>query len=143
MNSLTQNLNEFFQHHWQLWLALLLVLVIIAINEWVTNKKQAKKLSPQEAVALINNHNATIIDIRETAAFQTGHIIESIHANTKEAQTTKLKSLQNKPIILVCARGQTAMTLGMKLRQQGYTQVYILNGGILAWQNAGLPLVKK
>lgn len=138
-----QHLNEFVQHHWQLWLALLVILAVIAINEWFTQKKQAKKLSAQGVVELINHEDAAVFDLRDAEAYQQGHIIQAIQANTAEMQASKIKPYQTKPFVLVCARGQQSMTLGMKLRQQGYTHVYILEGGMTAWQSAGLPLVKK
>ena len=91
----------------------------------------------------MNHENAVVFDLRDAEAFKKGHIIHAIQAGTTEIQATKMKPYQTKPIILVCARGQQSTALGMKLRQQGYTQVFILEGGMSAWQNAGLPLVKK
>jgi len=137
------HLNEFIQHHWQLWLALFIIILLIAINEWLTKKKQAQRRSPQGVVELMNHENAVVFDLRDAEAFKKGHIIQAIQAGTTEIQATKMKPYQTKPIILVCARGQQSTALGMKLRQQGYTQVFILEGGMSAWQNAGLPLVKK
>jgi rhodanese-related sulfurtransferase len=44
---------------------------------------------------------------------------------------------------LACDRGQTAFGAAAKLRKMGFDQVYVMQGGINAWAQAGLPLSTK
>jgi len=44
------------------------------------------------------------------------------------------------PIILICASGQRARTAGKQLHGHGYSNLYVLNGGLNAWKDAKLPL---
>ena len=127
--------------HWSLWLALVVILILLFINELLTLKKKAKELSPQLAVNAINNDGAVVVDIRDKEAFKAGHIIDSIHANADDFAGTKMSKYKNKPIILVCANGQQSPALAAKVGPQGF-QVQVLAGGITAWQTADLPLVK-
>lgn len=132
---------EFFTNHWQLSLAFIILLVITLVNELLSSKNKAKSLTPQLAVNLINNEGAVVIDLREKEAFKKGHIIDSINANAEEFTQPKMEKYKDKQVILVCTRGIQATTVAAKIRTQGFKPM-VLSGGITAWQQADLPLVK-
>ncbi|MFI4962970.1 MAG: rhodanese-like domain-containing protein [Legionellales bacterium] len=134
-------LGPFITNHWQLCLAFIGILSLVGINEFITQSKKAKELTPQAAVDLINHENALVIDLRDQEAFNTGHIIDSIQAKEEDFSLPKMNKYKNKPIILVCARGLQAATTAAKLRTQGF-QPQVLGGGIAAWNEAELPLIK-
>ncbi len=136
-----EHLGQFIMNHWLLWLAFIVVLALTFINELITQKKKAKELAPHAAVAMINNDNAVVIDLRDKEAFKNGHIIDSIHATVEDFEQPKMNKYKNKNLILVCARGLQSPAAAAKIRTQGY-QPFVLGGGIAAWQNADLPLVK-
>lgn len=137
-----EHLGQFITNHWQLWLALIGILLLIFINELVTQKKKAKELTPQAAVDLINNENAVILDLRDKESFKNGHILNSINCSAEDFEQQKMNKYKNKKIILVCARGLQSPAVAAKITSQGY-QPLVLGGGIASWQNADLPLVKK
>jgi rhodanese-related sulfurtransferase len=138
-----QQLGQFIIHHWSLWLALAIILALIFINELNSQKKRGKTLTPAQAVHMINRENAVIIDIREQEAFRKAHIIDSVRAAADDFTQKRMEKYKNKPLILVCTRGMQAANLAPTLKAQGFTEVMVLAGGISAWQEAGLPLVKK
>ena len=45
-------------------------------------------------------------------------------------------------MVLVCRTGQTAGAAAKRLKKAGFEKVYVLDGGVAAWQQADLPLVK-
>lgn len=137
-----EQLTQFVTHHWQLWLALIVVLIVIFIHELISQKKRGKELSTAAAVEMINHENAVIMDIRDAEAFRTGHIIDAIHALPDDFSQQRMDKYKTKPIILVCARGLQSAPLAAKLRTQGFTQPMVLAGGISAWQTDNLPLIK-
>ena len=136
-----EHLGQFIANHWQLWLALIAVLLLILINEFISQKKKAKELTPQSAVDLINNENAVVFDLRDKESFKNGHIIDSINCTAEDFEQQKMNKYKNKKIILVCARGLQSPTVAAKISTQGY-QPMVLGGGIISWQNADLPLIK-
>ena len=75
-----EHLGQFITNHWQLWLALVIILLLIFINELLTQKKRAKELSPADAVDMINHENAVVIDLRDAELYRAGHIINAIPA---------------------------------------------------------------
>lgn len=135
-------LGNFIINHWMLWSLLLAVIIIILTYELSERLKKGQEINPQTAVKLINNENATVIDLRDEESYRKGHIINAIRASQDSFNNNQMDKYKTKPIILVCASGVDSQNLTVKLRQQGFTKPLILAGGITAWQDAELPLVK-
>ena len=98
-----------------------------------------------EAVQLINQKNAVILDVREATEYSGGRI-----ANAKQIPLSqlalKLKDLEKfkeKPIIVACRAGLRSAGACKLLKQNAFNQVYQLKGGLTAWQQANLPLEKQ
>lgn len=136
-----EHLSQFIMNHWLLWSAFIIILALTFFYELTTQKKKAKQLTPQSAVAMINNENAVVIDLRDKESFKNGHIIDSINVNAEDFELPKMNKYKNKNIILACARGLQSPAVAAKIRSLGFEPL-ILGGGIAAWQNADLPLVK-
>ncbi len=45
----------------------------------------------------------------------------------------------SRPIITTCETGEMSALAGKLLKDMGYTNVHILEGGTVAWKEAGLP----
>lgn len=138
-----ERFNQFIHEHWSLSLAFVILLFIVYLYEYFSSKKQAKSLSPEAVVNLINHQEATVFDLRTEELYRKGHIIHSIRAKRQDFEQNKMEKYKNKPIVLVCTRGVEASALATQLRKQGYQNPMVLAGGITAWQTANLPLVKK
>ncbi len=98
-----------------------------------------------QAVQLINQKNAVILDVREATEYAGGRI-----ANAKQIPlsqlASKLKDLEKfkeKPIIVACRAGLRSASATKLLKQNAFNQVYQLKGGLTAWQQANLPLEKQ
>lgn len=104
----------------------------------------AAEVGVMEAVNLINRQHALVLDVRESAEFETGHIAEAKHIPLADlAQSLEaLKKYQNKPILVNCQRGMRSAKACDILRRAAFSQVYHLRGGLEAWQTAKLPLIK-
>lgn len=135
-------LSQFIMHHWQLWVAFTILIILVLANELMGQKKKAQEISPQTAVDLINNENAVLLDLRDKEAFKNGHIIDSVNVSANDFDQSKMDKYKDKNIILICARGQQAPVVAAKIKAQGFNP-RVLSGGIISWQNADLPLVKK
>jgi len=100
-------------------------------------------LSPAESVTLINRSNALVLDVQDDAEFASGHIAEAKHiplANLA-GRLSELKKYQNKSILVNCQRGVRSAKACDILRQAEFTQVHNLQGGLIAWIDAKLPVV--
>ena len=136
-----EQLGQFITNHWQLWLAFIAVLALILFYELRSQKAKVGELSPQAAVDLINNEDAIVVDLRDKESFKTGHIIDAINAAAEDFDQQKMNKYKNKTLILVCASGLQSPATAAKIRTQGY-KPFVLGGGISAWKNADMPLIK-
>jgi rhodanese-related sulfurtransferase len=136
------HLSEFIVHHWELCLALGVILIAFILNETKSYRDQNNQVTPQDAVLLINHEQACIVDIREASLFEKGHIIESLRIDKDDVTNPKLKKYKDKPIILVCNLGKTSQQSASQWIKAGFKKVHVLSGGITAWREAGLPIVK-
>lgn len=125
------------------WIGIFVAIIVTSIRIKLSPVKQ---LSPQELTFSVNKEEAVVIDIRPDADFKKGRIIDSQHLNSEKVTKKDFSSLEKykgKPIILVCAAGLTASNVANQMLKAGFSQVNLLKGGMSAWQNAGLPVVKK
>jgi rhodanese-related sulfurtransferase len=101
-------------------------------------------VSPAIATQLINRNKANIIDIRQNQDFQAGHIARARHvaADNLLVNLAALKLDKASPVILVCDNGSKSSSFVSKIQKEGFADVVCLDGGIKAWNLAGLPLVK-
>ena len=105
----------------------------------------SKKISPAAATRLINDEDAVVLDVRGEGEFNEGHIVNALHIPLTYLadRVDKLEKYRNRPIIPVCRTGQQASVACRELRKSGFEKVHSVSGGILAWQEANLPLTKK
>jgi len=138
-----QQFFEFATNHWILFLSLLTISGALIYN--LTLGAPKDQLDPQGATELINHRNALVVDVRPVADFSQGHIINAVNLpmNGFQNQLGQLKKHQDKPIIVSCRSGAQSSQACRQLRGAGYTEVYNLKGGMLAWQNANLPVTRK
>lgn len=137
-----EHLAQFITNHWPLWGALIVILALIGINEWLSQKKRAKELSTIQAIDHINHDHAVVFDLRDAQAFREGHIINAIHASADDFNLPKMDKYKTKPIILVCARGEKSSALAAQLKTRAFSNAMVLSGGMTRWLADGLPLSK-
>ncbi|QLB13826.1 rhodanese-related sulfurtransferase [Bisgaardia hudsonensis] len=107
---------------------------------------KTKTINNNEAISLINNEDAIVIDLRSIEEFQKGHIINSLNilpTEIKNHNIGKIEHHKEKPVIVVCATGLSAKTSAELLAKQGFNHVYSLQEGINGWNTANLPLTRK
>jgi rhodanese-related sulfurtransferase len=86
-----------------------------------------------------NNEDFQLIDVRETFEYETSNINgENIPLGGILIEADKIAT--DKPVIMQCRSGKRSAAAVMQLEQQfGFTNLYNLKGGILAWQEAFDP----
>lgn len=125
--------------------ALGLSLLAIIANEVHGSVTGGKKLLPTEAVRLINDRDAKVVDVRPVADFKKGHLLGAVnipHDKLKD-RLTELEKDKSRPVILYCALGGTARESALLLKKAGFSEAYPLAGGLNAWVGASLPVTAK
>ncbi|MFL9610844.1 rhodanese-like domain-containing protein [Methylobacillus sp. Pita2] len=101
-------------------------------------------VSASDAVILINRSHAVVLDVRDDAEFAAGHIADAKHIPLAQLpeRLKELSKFKNKPVLVYCESGARAGKAAAILAKNEFKQVKQLQGGVKAWQDAKLPLVK-
>ena len=103
----------------------------------------ADAVSPAEAVQLMNREKAVVIDVCEPAEFAAGHIGQARSIPLAQLEGSKsLPTNKALPLVMVCASGVRARRAAALARRLGHERVVVLDGGMNAWREAGLPVRK-
>lgn len=82
-----------------------------------------------------------ILDVRQSDEFRQGHIAGAKLIPLTELRKRMKELPQGREIVCVCASGNRSSSAAKILAQEGYT-VLDLQGGMLAWKRAKLPVQK-
>jgi len=142
---LTDQLLTFVQAHLVLFAALIVVTVALIANEVHGSVQGGKRLAPSEAVRLINDRDALVLDVRPAADFKKGHLLNAVNLPLPKLtdRASEIGKDKSRPVIVYCAIGPTAVEAAIRLRKLGHTEVYALRGGLNGWLGANLPVTAK
>lgn len=136
---------QFLGNHPVLVSALGVVAVLLILNELSGSLTGEKRLSPLEAVRLINDRDALVVDVRPHADFKKGHILNAV--NLPQAKLAErmdeLGKEKTRPIVVYCALGGVAAQATHQIKKAGYAEVYPIRGGLNNWLGASLPVTTR
>ncbi|GAL05789.1 rhodanese-like domain-containing protein [Photobacterium aphoticum] len=122
-------------------------LVVAIISSYVKQKTAGYQfVTPNEATAMANREDGVFVDIRSRDEYRNGHIAGALHilpSQIKEQNLGELENHKTAPIIVVCKTGQTAQQSADLLHKAGFSNVNVLKDGLISWNEANLPLVRK
>lgn len=138
-------LTEFITRHWILVSAFITILIALFVIEVRSRGIGDKcRLTYRQTIRLINNEKAVVIDIRDSQSYNKGHITNAVNipATELDKHLQHLEKYKQQPIIIVCAIGKKSADFMDKLYKKRYKRVYIMIGGMSAWNNANIPVVR-
>lgn len=96
----------------------------------------------QEFAAVVDS-GAAVIDVRTPEEFAAGHIEGAVNIDVNGPDfDQRISELDTSETYAVyCRSGNRSAVATQLMAQQGFTSMYDLSGGIVAWENAGLPVV--
>ena len=136
---------EFFNHHPYLVAAFGGALLLAIANEVHGLITGGVRLAPLQAVRLINDREAIVVDLRAAGDYKKGHLLNALNlpAAKLAERAGELGKDKSKPVLLYCALGSVAGEAAAQLRKLGYSEVYPLRGGINGWLSSNLPVTVK
>lgn len=104
------------------------------------------KIKPDEFEKAITGKNIQLLDVRTAGEFNTGHIKNTLQADwTQKVQfLDRIQYMDKvKPVYIYCLSGGRSAAAAEWMRNNGFTNVVELTGGINAWKNASKPVEGK
>jgi rhodanese-related sulfurtransferase len=132
-------------------IAVLMIFPILLTLSGVLFAQQEKEtdikiISVQQANELIekNDENSefVILDVRTIEEHETGHIPDSVNINYKSPKfREEVSKLDKEKIYLTyCRSGARSTKSAEIMKELGFQNIYMIDGGIIAWNKAGLPI---
>ena len=123
---------------------LLLTVIVLTIVALLLpafmQRRYGPQITPQEATKLINKEHAQVIDVRKPADFKRGHVTGAVNLPSDQIQNNLNRLDRARPVILMDNMGSASRTAAKLLRGVGFSEVYVLEGGIVSWTKENLPL---
>lgn len=135
---------EFAQRQWFLFALAFLLLGALIVTELMRRLSGITGVDPNQLTQLINQDDALVIDVRDTAAFRAGHIPSARHLPSGELRQ-RLKEIakyKSRPTVVYDANGAHTGNHAKVLKKDGFERVHTLRGGIASWREANLPVSK-
>ncbi|MDR2943799.1 MAG: rhodanese-like domain-containing protein [Methanosarcinales archaeon] len=104
-----------------------------------------KRESPEKIQVLISEKELNFIDVRSPPERNTdGYIAGSAEMDIRGADfDQKLNTLdKNKTTVFYCRAGNRSAAACQKAENFGFKDIYMIEGGIIAWESRGLPTRK-
>jgi sulfur-carrier protein adenylyltransferase/sulfurtransferase len=108
-----------------------------------TTQQQIEEIEPFEAAEEIEGGDVVLIDTREPHEFEEARIEggKLVPPGLLAEQIAEAAPDRSARTILYCRSGNRSYTAAQQMQALGYEDVASMAGGILAWQEQGLPVV--
>jgi len=93
-----------------------------------------KRISVKEVEKLMQQKNVTIVDIRDRQSHLNSNIINSKHVTSESAANLITTIDRKKPLIIYCYHGISSQDAAQYFSEQGFSEVYSMDGGFEAWR---------
>jgi rhodanese-related sulfurtransferase len=114
---------------------------MINITNITTEHK--RNLAPAELQSLLaQDEHLQLVDVREHAEFNNGRIPGARLLPLSELQRRAAELDHSRPVVCICRSGKRSAQAMEKLEVLGFDRIHQLDGGLTAWDQAGLPLEK-
>ena len=108
------------------------------------NAPTTKTLSPQQLQThLDSGAPLLLLDVREYPEFAGGHLRGARSLPLAELERRAGELPKDCEIVCVCRSGRRSAEAAAKLEQLGFAHVSQLDGGVMAWEQAGLSLERE
>jgi rhodanese-related sulfurtransferase len=98
------------------------------------------RIDVNEAREKLEKGEVALVDVREPGEYAAGHLPGAQLLPVNSVPSRKDELPQGKPILFVCATGQRSALAAEFAAAFGHKDLFNLEGGTVAWREAGLPI---
>ena len=92
------------------------------------------EIDVQKVKEMVEKNTATIVDIRDYASFQSGHISNAIHLTDDTVQKFISNTDKEKPLVVYCYHGISSQGAAAYFSENGFKEVSSMIGGFESWR---------
>ncbi|WP_199098526.1 rhodanese-like domain-containing protein [Dyella sp. ASV21] len=144
MSDVLHKLPEFISHNMALVALFVVLLLAIIVIQVMMLFRKYKELTPAGLTLLINREGPLMVDLSAYADYEKAHVPGSRHVAMSQfdPEHKELAKAKDVPVVLIDKDGRNTGKAAQRLIKAGFAKVYVLGGGVLAWQQAQLPVSK-
>ena len=145
MSDILHKLPEFLGNHLALAALFLVLLLGLVGTQLMMLLRKYKELTPAGLTLLINREGPLLIDLSAYADYEKAHVPGSRHVAMSQfdPEHKDMAKAKDVPVVLIDKDGRGASDkAAQRLVKAGFSKVYTLNGGVIGWQQAQLPVAK-
>jgi rhodanese-related sulfurtransferase len=144
MNDFLHKLPTFVGNHLALSALFVIILLALVAMEFGRLLRKYKELTPAGLTLLINRESPLLVDLSARADFEKMHVPGARHVlmSQFDPEHKDLAKAKDLPVVVMDKDGRGSDKAAQRLVKAGFSKVYTLGGGVLAWQQAQLPLAK-
>ena len=122
----------------------LLMVMVCGVMISSCSSQSRSSLKPQDFSEKIKADSVLILDVRTPGEYSKGHIKNSMLIDyLDDSFAERVSKLdKNKTVYVYCHSGGRSSEAQQEMQKQGFRNVINLEGGITAWEKAGLPVEK-
>lgn len=104
--------------------------------------QQAGAYIDVQQAAEIQKQGGLLLDVREPVEYEEVHAPNStlLPLNQIPGRVADIQAYKDKPVAVICRSGNRSERALYMLQKAGFTKAASVNGGMIAWEQAGLPV---
>ncbi|GAB5602648.1 rhodanese-like domain-containing protein [Thermus sp. FJN-A] len=104
-------------------------------------KGSYQNVGPEELYRALES-GAVVVDVRTPMEFAQGHVPGAINLPVEAIASWADQVPKDRPVYLYCRSGNRSRQAAEYLKRKGHANLYNVEGGVLAIERAGYPLVR-
>ncbi len=136
---------EFVNENLWWFVALAVVFNLLLLSVLQGSVRGANNVSALEMPALQRKGKSIIIDVNKADHFAASHIPKAVNFPLEDLSADNKSLLKHKDstVIVCCQTGSRSGKAARQLLDFGFSNVNILNGGLVSWSKENLPLTSE
>lgn len=111
---------------------IIIAIAILVLSRFIPTKG-VTNITVEQAKKRINDKNTQCIDVRTPGEYKAHHRPQFKNIPLNELPNKVSKLDKNKDIVVICQSGMRSGRAAKLLKQQGFTNIYNVKGGMNAW----------
>ncbi|MEZ8826680.1 thiosulfate sulfurtransferase GlpE [Vibrio amylolyticus] len=104
--------------------------------------EQFQTINIHQAQELLTKPEVVLVDTRDSQSFSQGHVAGAFPLSNDTVVDFMNETEFEQPILVMCYHGISSQNVAQYLINQGFAEVYSIDGGMEAWRRAELPITQ-